>query len=923
MGFGIGTVSNLIAVIALSVFITGTALAADDNNLSDEYLEKVNAAKTVKPLTNDMFGDTINGYAGIVRFSETDINLPGNNGLSVSLGRFLDLNAFFNRPTKTRRSGPFGEWEINVPQLHGTFATSTGWQAGPVQGVRCNQSSLQQAAPPSVPATVGGGTFNSDDYWSGNFLYVPGKGDEEVLFLTSSNQNRPADGEVYRWATKSQWFFSCLAATSNGVPGDSFLARAPDGTRYWFNQITTRIAARMVQKGAPGLPSLARTEVTIYPTRIEDQFGNWVAYVYDGTNPRRLLSITSNDGRQISLSYTSGGKVKSATDGFRTWLYQYSADTFSGNLVSVTLPDTRKRTYEYSFPDDDATLQISGCGTVSFMYPYDIVAIFTNPSGAKGKFTFNLRQHGRTYVPKVCTYFDKVPVLFTSVSLSKKEISGPGLVPMEWIWTYPTPVARYDYECAPSCPQTKTISVQQPNGSVIRQEYGIRYGSNEGLLLHDEQTSSVDASILNSRDSIYVLDPAGQQYPSSVATPFQVYADPSSGVIKPLSKRTVTRQGTNFVWQASSFDKFAYPLSVTRSSTLGYSRTDITAYHHNAAKWVIGQVAASTNSNTGLVESKTDYDANAMPWKTYAFGKLKQILTYNADGTLLTVKDGNNNTTTFANWKRGLPGKITFADAKFKSAAIDDLGQIQSVTDENGYTTYYDYDEMGRLTLIDYPDGDTPNWASTTISFAKNGSAIYGLPADHWRQTIATGNARKDTYFDALWRPVVVSEYDTANIAGTLRQLVTRYDAEGRPTFTSYPQRTQDAAVYNTWANPAVVPNASGTDTTYDALGRVLTTKADSELPTPLTATYEYLSGFQTRVTNPRASRLRPAIWPTTSPPRTGQWPLFTPKGRIRTSPATRLARSPRCCATTPTTVTGTNATFPTIRPRRCARPPR
>ncbi|MCL1633814.1 hypothetical protein M2650_04035 [Luteimonas sp. SX5] len=256
-----------------------------------------------------------------------------------------------------------------------------------------------------------------------------------------------------------------------------------------------------------------------------------------------------------------------------------------------------------------------------------------------------------------------------------------------------------------------------------------------------------------------------------------------------------------------------------------------------------------------------------MPWKTYAFGKLQQTLTYDTAsavatgqrGTLKTVTDGNSNVTTFTDWMRGIPKKITFADAKFKSATIGDLGQITSITDENGYTTAYGYDAMGRLNLIDYPDGDTPNWVNTTITFAKNGSAVYGLPAGHWEQTVATGNARKVTYFDALWRPVVVVTYDTANTAGTLSQSVTRYDADGRPVFASYPQRSQDPAVFNTWANPAVAPNALGTDTVYDALGRVTAVTQDSESG-PLTANTAYLSnvdGPYTVLTNPRGFQTR------------------------------------------------------------------
>ncbi len=59
-------------------------------------------------------------------------------------------------------------------------------------------------------------------------------------------------------------------------------------------------------------------------------------------------------------------------------------------------------------------------------------------------------------------------------------------------------------------------------------------------------------------------------------------------------------------------------------------------------------------------------------------------------------------------------------NAVAKTAAVDDNGWIESITDENGagYTTIYGYDLMGRPKLVDYPNGDSVAWTSTTQSFA-------------------------------------------------------------------------------------------------------------------------------------------------------------------------------------------------------------
>ena len=195
-------------------------------------------------------------------------------------------------------------------------------------------------------------------------------------------------------------------------------------------------------------------------------------------------------------------------------------------------------------------------------------------------------------------------------------------------------------------------------------------------------------------------------------------------------------------------------------------------------------------------------------------------------------------TTTLASWYRGIPQSITYPDSTSQSAAVNASGWITSVTDENGFSTGYGYDAVGRLTSITYPTGDSTAWNTTTQAFAQVASAEYGIPAGHWRQTVSTGNGRKITYFDGLWRPLLVQEYDTANVAGTTRfqRFVYGYDGYGTLDFASYPGTT-DALATGTW-------------TSTDPIGRPRGQARHSELGV-LTTYIEYLPGFLTRVTQP------------------------------------------------------------------------
>ncbi|MCY7354816.1 MAG: hypothetical protein LH470_07035, partial [Lysobacter sp.] len=282
-----------------------------------------------------------------------------------------------------------------------------------------------------------------------------------------------------------------------------------------------------------------------------------------------------------------------------------------------------------------------------------------------------------------------------------------------------------------------------------------------------------------------------------------------------------------------------------------FSKTETIEYHDNMASWVLGQVKRSTTN--GIETSTTTYDAvTALPMQTASFGKVQQMLTYNANGTVATVKDGNNNVATLSNWKRGIPQTIQFPgttdqpSGATRSAVVNDQGWIDSVTDEAGYKTCYQYDLMGRMRLVTYPSEsqsgvcDASTWTPTIRAFAASTSAKYGLPVGHWQQIVTTGSGEQRTYYDALWRPVVTERYDNANPTATRSVSVSRYDADGQPVFQSYPMAslTDFNAV------------TQGARTYYDALNRVTRIEQDSEQG--VLATTKVYDGIRIYTTNPR-----------------------------------------------------------------------
>jgi hypothetical protein len=112
------------------------------------------------------------------------------------------------------------------------------------------------------------------------------------------------------------------------------------------------------------------------------------------------------------------------------------------------------------------------------------------------------------------------------------------------------------------------------------------------------------------------------------------------------------------------------------SSAQTFSKIEETSYYDDKSVWVLDQVERkSINSIESL---RITYGPKAMPWTVAVFGKLQQTLTYNTDGTLASVRDGNNNPTVLSNWHRGVPRSIAYPDGRTRSASVNDAGWVTS-----------------------------------------------------------------------------------------------------------------------------------------------------------------------------------------------------------------------------------------------------
>lgn len=889
----------------------------------DEVDRSVQSRSTIAALGANLFGEHVNLYNGQLGFSITDVSLPGNNALPVAFTRTYSIR---NNKGYRMDDWAMGDWKIDIPHI--TTTTPFTWPG--YQGKkRCSDTDVSYIVPPTfvssppVPHPVYSGynatyTIGPSQYWHGIHANMPGGGE---MLVANGATPKPAGGP-FLWSTKEQTYFSCLSSVQNGDTDtdEGFLAVTADGTKYWFNWYASNLDTKLQLWNGYYVDKITQT---LYATRIEDRHGNWVNYTYANAKgfPVKLTQISSSDGRNLYITHKPSGVpglqreyVSTVSDGAHIWKYDYARlNTAYPSLNKVTLPDNTS--WDITFTADGAglsdavlnytnkasnevsrTCEDPGLFLITDRYNYGIIK---HPSGTKGVFYVTPRKFGRSGVFKNCysnvVFFPQAPpdqnatnfltnnnpLRYPALTMWAKAISGPGLADDLTIYTYEDDPSKIAFALpgspicqSESCAGRNYTKVQNSDGSWHKFTFGSGFIYDEGKLLRTE--TGKDAIALKTEVNTYEFANQNTPYPSPFALSPQrslVSAYEAENIL-PLKAKTITQDGVSFNSTVNGFDAFARPTSVTKASVLGVSKTDTFTYRDDLNKWVLGQVESMSTAATGDAASSTEvsrtiYDANtSLPLQIYSFGSLQASMVYNPDGTVANVKDANNNVTYLSNYKRGMPQRIDYPDASYETAVVNDFGWVTSVVDERNNTTTYEYDVLGRLTKLTPPTGDTVAWNHTTQSFTQLATAAYGLPIGAWKQTISTGNYRKETYFNSKWQPVVLREYDSTNVLGTQRFTRIGYDSVGRNIFTSYPGKGDLIT--------------QGTRTSYDALGRVTQIKQDSELG-QLVSTNEYLPGFKIRTTNAKQASSTTSFMAWDSPDNSLPMRVESPEGVLTT----------------------------------------
>ncbi|WP_375191211.1 RHS repeat domain-containing protein [Marinobacter sp.] len=573
-----------------------------------------------------------------------------------------------------------------------------------------------------------------------------------------------ADQHSPELITKQWWSANCNS--NNDV-----IVKSPDGTTYTMDYRAN---------DSEGLK--------IYATRIEDANGNWMTIDYN-TNAFSITyieSISTSDGRSVDYNYANtlsdSTRLTSITANGQTWSYSH---TYTNNttpdfaqLTTVTRPDGESWNYTY-YP-------ITTNGDAGSL----AIDTVTYPSGGIIDYDYD-------YV-----YFNFGAQKATTV-VTGKQNSGRDITPGTWSYTYtPAYNGQYGYD------ETHMVAPDHQ-----RTFYHIGY------------TTSANVWEIGTKryEEVYdlqgtMLEQYSYQYSSTLLSNENFWHGRDTSRIDNdtqvplLTNMTHWRQGTSVQTQYSNFDTYAKPQTIveTTNTTATSDRTRTRTYSHSANDWILGLVTQETidyPNSAPVTQWVTDrtYDSAGNMLTEDKSGVLTTY-TYTPEGDIASITDANNHVTTFSNYYRGTPQVINRPEAISETRIVNADGTLASSTNGEGHIASYTWDDLNRLTGIDFPIH-----ADVLISY------------DDKSAVLTRGSFKETRSFDGFWRDLGIKREDTST--NTTTEVTKAWDAVGNMTFESYPN------------------SAQGRTISYDALQRV----TSIDFPDQTSKTYSYPSGYEIR----------------------------------------------------------------------------
>ena len=627
-------------------------------------------------------------------------------------------------------------------------------------------------------------------------------------------------------------------STDNYTPnGSSYVAEAGNFTiltRPAANQyvLTFQDGSRWFYNRPAGTSSLQS-----YVTRMEDRWGYALIFGYD--SQVHLTTITDAVGKVTTLTYLNN-RITRVTDPFgrmANFTYQGS------NLLGVT--DMVGQGFSYNYDADKYITQLN-TAQGNWQFKHEKPDAVYNSS-------YNVGYYPPFNAPHM---WDNIRITITNPLNEKEEYYWDGYGGRSWH------VARAQYSAT-----YPNNSLPQSGNAPNRTQYYFTLNASSKARISQIQypdgtsetygyNTSVDAinSVTDRRGKITTLTHNSQGQVTSVT-------DPKSNVTRinyyanGLDVSSVVNANTTTVMTATYNTKHQ-PLTITDQSNNGV--TTFTYKDWGAPSTTTDAQGTGTRNlfnSAGWVGSAQYSNAPATPggsrsWKTVGG------FTYDTIGRLKTATDAASLTTTYEYDDLDRITAMVYPDST--RAEVTYLNERPAtVKDRSGRISYYDYDNLKRLTkMTDAQNnvlqmGYDGNGNMNRLTDAKNNVTKWNYDAlnraTRKEYQLYQGNISYETY---AYTGGLLSQ-----TRGTRGQIISYgYDDNGNPTLTDYPNMTDVTMSYNALDDVEQITDRIGTHNfVYDNYGR-LTSNDGALINDTQTYSYDALQRIETQTVQRGAS---------------------------------------------------------------------
>ncbi|MGY2224956.1 RHS repeat domain-containing protein [Pseudomonas gingeri] len=724
--------------------------------------------------------DQIDPRNGNLVIHTRDFKLPGNGGLDIEVWRRYDMRSASSGLVSTHSLSY--QWAAMGP----------GWTISAAPKISARYWSFYLAGNnPDIVATPN----SLDDLC--NIKTAPlGTKYKPVLQQPNGDVEEIFTGDNQLAYTRSNWKISCA--------GGHLTAVSPKGVVFDFGLYSERhlgvsmSALSQAENDDKFLPLptetyfLAKTATDLSGNTLTyryQQFGtpitNWAyntqpgeasyryqAYASDGFTTNQVIeasvyllsSVTSSDGRSVNFTYDpTTKKVLTVKDGAgHQWTYAYlkGDSNNSATLIKATSPTGEAWGYEYS-PGAFSDVSFNK-GRMVPVLPRKLIKT-TNPVGGTATYTYGSYQ----YSDKRTSGSGGVIAYQQGEQVTSRTLDNGNT----WRYSYARGGAGV----------LDTTTVTAPDGVYTYKIMGVAYSMR--LQASIPSPSEYQNNAWQIGQLISITDPLGnsEQYTwgNRVLTPSLYYVRDTGTVwdlyswAPLMTSKTIKRDGSTFSTVYSDFDAYGNPKTVVENGPNSTPRTTTYTYYNDPVKWVIGlkQNESSPAKNISRVYNVLgQLTSESINGANTSYG-------YDAQGSVSSKTMPRGGVYTYTEYKRGVPQVELRPDGSVIKRAVDESGNVTSITDASGNVTEYTFDGSNRATSEKRPLGNIKytNYTPAVKTVTRGGLVeITALDQQMNVKSVSVNGVVVNYLYDPYRRKIFESQ------AGSSLGTAYKYDVYGR-----------------------------------------------------------------------------------------------------------------------------------------------